>query len=64
MSTDMFDRIIDRSQSRPSITTREELYKICECFKQSQAEWKVSLLSTQNMGKVLHKLVKAVVHEL
>ena len=64
MSTDMFDRIIDRSQSRPSITRREELYKICECFKQSQAEWKVSLLSTQNMGKGLHKLVKAVVHEL
>ena len=41
-----------------------KFYKIRGHFKQRIAECKGSLLSTQNMGKGLHRLFKAVVDEL
>ena len=59
MSTDMLEGINDISQSHPSINTREAHYKIRDRFKKRQAEWKGFLLSTQNMGKGLHKSYKA-----
>ena len=55
MSTDMLE-------SRPNINRREARYRIRDSIKQGQAECKGDLLSTQNMGKGLHKLFKAVVH--
>ena len=64
MSTDMLEYIHDRSQSRPSINRREARYKICGCFKQRKAKCKGALLSTQNMGKGLHKLFRAVVNDI
>ena len=60
----MLEDIRDVSQSHPSINSREARYKIRDCIIQSQAEWKGELLLTQNMGKVLHKLIKAVVNEI
>ena len=33
-------------------------------IKQRQSEWKVSLLSTVNMGKGLHKVFETVVKEI
>ena len=64
MSMNMLEDIRDRSQSHPSINSRESRYKIRGCFKQSQVEWKGALLSMLNTGKGLHKLFKAVVNEL
>ena len=64
MSTDLLEYIRDVSQSCRSINSREAHYKICYCIKRSQAECKGVLLSTQNMGKVLQKIFKAVVNDI
>ena len=53
ISTYMLEEIRDGTQCHPSVNRRESRYKICDHIKQSQSEWKGSLLSTQNMGKVL-----------
>ena len=64
ISIDVLEDICDGSQSHPSINRREAHYNISDQFKQRQVEYKGSLLSTQNMGKGLHKVFKAVVNEL
>ena len=64
MSTDMLEDIRDGSQSRPSINRRESLQKIWDRIKRIQLEWKGVLLSTQNMGKGLYEVFKAVVKEI
>ena len=64
MSTDMLEDIRDGSQSHPSINRIEARYKIRDCIKQRQLEWKGALLSTQNMGKGSNKLFKAVVNKI
>ena len=64
MSMDMLEDMRDSSQSCPSINKREVRYKICDRIKQRQSEWKVAVLSTQNMGKGLHKVFKTVVKEI
>ena len=46
MSTEMLVEINDRSRSHPSVNMKEARYKIRDCIKQSQAEWKGALLST------------------
>ena len=43
---------------------REVHYKIRDHIKRCQTEWKGALLHTQNMGKSLHKVFKAVVNEI
>ena len=62
MYTEMLEDIHDVSQSHTGVNRREEHYKICDWIKQIQSEWKGALLSTQNMGKGLHKLFKLVVN--
>ena len=64
MSTDMLENICAGSQYHPSINRREARYKINDHIKQRQVGWKVALLSTQNMGKCLHKVFKDIVNEL
>ena len=64
MSTDMLENICDESQFHPSINRKEASYNISDRFKQRQVEWKGALLSTQNMGKGLQKVFKAVVNEI
>ena len=64
MSTDMLEDIHDGSQSHPGTNKRETRYRIRDSIKQSQAEWKGALLSTRNMGKVLHKVFNAVVNDI
>ena len=61
---DMLESIRDGSQSRRTIKRIEERYNIHDRIKQMWVEWKVELLSTQNMGKGSQKLFKAVVNEL
>ena len=46
MPTDMLKDICDGSQSHPGINRREAHYKICNCIKRCQSEWKGALLST------------------
>ena len=64
MSTEMLEYIRDRSQSHLSVNSREARYKICGTIKQIQAEWKGALLSTQNVSKGFHKLLKAAVNDI
>ena len=64
MSTEMSEDNRDGSQYHPSVNRRETHYKIRDLIKQRQLEWKGALLSTQNMGKVSHKVFKTVVKEI
>ena len=64
MSTDMLEDIRDDNQSHMIINRREVRYRIRDCIKQSQVEWKGELLSMQNMGKGLLKLFKDVVNDI
>ena len=60
----MLEDIDDGSQSHMSINRRQERYKIHYRIKRGQAEFKVTLLSTQNMDKGLYKLFMAVVNNI
>ena len=40
MSTEMLEYIFEGSQYHTSVNRREERYKIFDCIKLSQAEWK------------------------
>ena len=64
MSTEMLWYIRKNSKSHKSINRRDARYNICDRIKLRQPEWKGALLSTQNMGKCLHKVFKAVVYEI
>ena len=64
ISTEMLDDICDRSQTHPNINRREARYKIRDCIRQIQTEWKGALKSTRSMGKGLHKVFKTVVKEI
>ena len=63
ISTEILEDICDGSQSHTNVNKRESSYKICHCISQRQSENKVSLKSTQNMGKILHKVFKTVVKD-
>ena len=64
ISMDMLGKNCDRSQSHPNINKIEARYKICDCIRQRQSEWKVELKATRNMGKGSHKVFKTVVKEI
>ena len=61
MSTDILEDIRDGIKSHASVNRRETCYRIRNHIKWRQTEWKGALLSTQNMGKGLHKVFKTVV---
>ena len=54
--------IQDGSQIHPEINARYDRLKIRDRIKQTQIERKWAELSAKSMGKVLHKLFKAVVN--
>ena len=64
MSTEMLEDICDGSQFHLNVNRREACYKIRDCIKQIQLEWKEVLESTQKIGKGLHKVFKTVVKEI
>ena len=64
MSKEMLEDSPVGGQSHQSVSMREARYKICGHIKLIQVEWKGALLSTQNMGKYLHKVFKTVVKEI
>ena len=55
MSTEMLEDIRDGSQSHPSVSSICACYKIHDRIKQIKTKWKGALISTQIMGKGLHK---------
>ena len=61
MSMNMLEEICDGSQSHPNVKRRDARYKIRDCVKQKQSEWKEALKATRNMGKGLHKVFRTVV---
>ena len=64
ISTEMLENIFGGSPYHPNMNRRESRYKICDCVKQIQSEWKGALKATQNMGKGLHKVFKTVVKDI
>ena len=64
ISTEMLQDIRDRSQTHPNVNKREARYKICDCVRQRQLEWKGALKATRIMGKGLHKVFSTVVKEI
>ena len=59
--SEMLEDICDGSQSHPNVKRRGSRYKIRDCIRQRQSEWKGVLKATQNMGTGLHKEFKTVV---
>ena len=47
----VLEDILDFSQSRPSVNSREARYKLSDRIKQRKSECKGALKATQNMGK-------------
>ena len=64
ISTEMLQDICDGSQTHTNVNKREARYKICECIRQRQSEWKGALKATRSMGKCLHKVFSTVVKEI
>ena len=62
MYTKMLADICDGRQSHLSVDRREARYKICDSINKNPMELKTSLLFTQNMGKGLHKVFKAILN--
>ena len=52
------------TQIHPDMNGIDFRFKIRDCIKQTKNEWKVAELSAKNMGKGLHKDLKAVVKKL
>ena len=58
------EKIWDGSQIHPDINTRDNIFKIGDCIRQTKNEWKEAELSANIIFKGLHKVFKAVVNEL
>ena len=56
ISTEMLEYIPDGSQSHLIVNQREACYKIRDCIRQRQSEWKGALKATRSMGKDSHKV--------
>ena len=60
----MAEEIGDEIQSNPKFNRREARYKIRDCIKQRQSEWKGAVKVTRRMGKGSHKIFKTVVKDI
>ena len=58
----MLQDICNGSQTHPNVNKREARYKIRDCIRQRQSEWKGALKDTQSMGKGLQKVFSTVVN--
>ena len=61
---EMLEDIRDRSQTQPNVNRRGARYKIRDCIRQRQPEWKGASKSTQSMGKGLHKVFSTVLKDI
>ena len=62
ISTEMLEDICAGSQTHPNVNIRESRYKIRDCIRQSQSEWKEALKATRSMGKVLQKVFSTAIN--
>ena len=62
MSTEMLEDILDRSKSHLSVNRIDAYNKWSDCIKQRLTEDNRKILYMKNMGKVLHKVFKAVIN--
>ena len=60
----MSEDIHDGSQTHPNVNRRESRYKIHDCIRQRQSEWKGALKAMRSIGKGLHKVFSMVVKEI
>ena len=51
ISTEMLEYIRDGIQIHLNVNKIEARYKICDCIRQRQSEWKRALKPMQSMGK-------------
>ena len=56
--------IRDGNKIYPELDARDARFKICDCIRKNQNEWKGSELSANITGKCLHKIFKAFINEL
>ena len=61
ISTEMIEDMRGGIKSHRNLNQRESRYKIRDRISQRKSEWKGTLKSIQNMGKVLHKVFKIVI---
>ena len=61
ISTNALEDIWDGSKINLDINSRDARLKIRDHIRKTQNEWKAAELSAKSMGKVLHKVFKAVV---
>ena len=64
ITTETLEDICDVNQTHPAVNKREARYKIIDCIKQRQSEWKGALKDTRNMGKGLHKVFSTILKEI
>ena len=64
ISTDMLEEICDGSQTHLNVNRRKARYKIRDCIRQLQSEWKGVLKATRSMGKGLHKVFSTGLKEI
>ena len=64
ISMEMLEDICDISQTHPNVNKREARYKIRECVRQKESEWKGALKVTRSMGKGLHKVFSTIVKDI
>ena len=62
--TEMLEDIRDGSQTHPNFNRREARYKIRDCIRQRQSEWKGVLKAKQSGGKGLHNVFLTVVKDI
>ena len=61
ISTEMLEDIWDKSQTHPNVNKMEARYKIRDCVRQKESQWKGELKATRSMGKFLHKVFSTIV---
>ena len=64
ISTEMLEDICDGSQTHPNVNSMEARYKLSDCIRQRQSEWKGELKSIRSMGKYLHNVFSTVVKNI
>ena len=62
ISINTIEYIQDGNYAHLDINTRDARFKTCYYIRQAKSEWKGAEISSNRMGKVLHKVFKAVVN--
>ena len=64
ISTERLEDIRGKIQTHPNVNIREDHYKIRDCIRQRQSEYKGALKALRSMGKGLHKVFSTIVKDI